>query len=287
MATRPQEAIRAEEALPELRDAHASAHLGAYLRELRDRRTYVWHVSINELKTRQITNVLGNLWHLLNPALTIGVYYLIFGLLLKTDRGVENFLLFLTVGLFIFQFTQKATISGAKSIVSNKGIIKAVRFPRALLPISSTTTELLAAIPTFAIMYVIAMLDGVGPSTRWLAIVPIVAIQFLFSLGAAMLAARATTHFSDVQQILPFIFRLILYASGVIFSVDAYVDGDSPTRWLFTLNPVYCFITLGRWSVMGGEFQADLLLSCLVWTVALLVVGFLWFRAGEERYARD
>lgn len=280
-------ATRTEAAIPELRDAHASAQLGAYLRELWERRTYVWHVAINELRQRQITSVLGNLWHLLNPALTIGVYYVIFGLLLQTDRGVESFLVFLTVGLFIFQFTQKATIDGARSIVANKGIIKAIRFPRALLPISSTTTEFLAAVPTFAIMYLVAMLGGYSPNIRWLAIVPIIAIQFLFSLGAAMLAARATTHFVDTQQILPFIFRLILYASGVIFSVDAYVNADSWTRWLFTLNPVYCFITLARWAVMGGEFRADLLLSCLVWTVALLIVGFVWFRAGEERYARD
>jgi teichoic acid transport system permease protein len=273
--------------LPELHDAHASARLPVYLRELADRRSYIWHVSVNELHHRQITNVLGNLWHLLNPALTIGVYYLIFGLLLETSRGVEDFLLFLTVGLFSFQYTQKATIDGAKSVVSNKGLIKAVRFPRALLPISSTFTELLATIPNFLIMYVVAVMSGVGPSWTWPLIVLVVAVQTMFNLGAAMVAARATTHFVDTLQILPFVFRLILYASGVIFSVDAYVASDSWTHWLFILNPVYCYITLTRWTVMGGDFQWDLVVSGSIWAIALLIGGFLWFRAGEERYARD
>ena len=82
-------------------------------------------------------------------------------------------------------------------------------------------------------------------------------------------------------------FRLILYASGVIFSVDAYVDEGSLADVLFTLNPMYCFITLGRWSVMGGDFRTDLLVSAVVWSIVMFVGGFLWFRAGEERYARD
>ncbi|NNE10942.1 MAG: ABC transporter permease [Ilumatobacter sp.] len=275
------------ETLAPLRDVHASSRLGPYLTDLYGRRSYVWHVAVNELRHRQITSVLGNLWHLLNPALTIGVYYLIFGPLLGIDRGVDNFLLFLTIGLFIFQFTQKATIDGAKSIVTNLGIIRAVRFPRSLLPTTSTVTEFLASAPNFVVLYFVAIVAGVPVSIRWLAMVPVVAIQLVFTLGAAMVAARMAHHFIDTIQILPFVFRLVLYSSGVIFSVDAYVESDSWVQWLFTLNPMYCYITLARWSVLGGDFPADLLLSGSVWAVAMLVAGFLWFRAAEERYARD
>ncbi|MEM1333313.1 MAG: hypothetical protein AAGG08_07630, partial [Actinomycetota bacterium] len=105
--------------------------------------------------------------------------------------------------------------------------------------------------------------------------------------GAAMIATRMAVHFYDTIQILPFIFRLVLYASGVIFSVDGYVVDNPAAELLFTLNPMYGFITLARWSVMGGVFPWDLLLSTVIWSAALLVVGFLWFRAGEDRYARD
>lgn len=271
----------------ELRDAHESAKLIPYLRELWQRRSYIRHVAVNELRSRQVTNVLGNLWHLLNPALTIGVYFLIFGVIIKSDRGVDNFLLFLTIGLFVFQFGQKSTIDGSRSIINNKGLIKAVRFPRALLPISSTVTEALASIPTFVVAYVVALATGTDITWRWIMLPPLLFLMMLFNMGTAMVAARLTTHFADTTQILPFVFRLALYVSGVIFSVDAYVEDNALANTLFTLNPYYCFITLARWSIMAGDLQTDLLLSASIWTAVSLVGGFLWFRASEERYARD
>ena len=273
--------------LPELRDAHEAAKLGPYLRDVWSRRSYVRQVSVSELRNRQVTNVLGNLWHLLNPALTIGVYYLVFGVIIQTDRGVENFLVFLTIGLFIFQFGQKSTTDGAKSVVSNKGLIKAVRFPRVILPLTSTFTEALASIPTFGVAYAVALVAGVDITWRWLMLLPLLVMMTVFNAGTAMVAARMTTHFNDTTQILPFIFRLLLYVSGVIFSVDAYVANNTLLNTLFTLNPYYCFITLGRWTILAGNLQTDLLVSATVWTIAIIIGGFAWFRAAEEAYARD
>lgn len=270
-----------------MRDAHETASLGPYLHELAGRWNYLWYVSANELRSRQITTALGNLWHLLNPILTILVYYVIFGLLLKTTRGVENFILFLTIGLFLFQYTQKATIDGAKSIVSNKGLIKAIKFPRALLPITSTVTETLASVSTFLVMYAVALITGETITWRWLMLPGVVGMMFVFNLGAAMIAARMTTHFQDTTQILPFLFRLLLYASGVIFSVEAYTQENPGMRMLFTLNPMYCFITLGRWCLMAGNLRGSLLLSATIWSISIVIVGFVWFRAAEERYSRD
>jgi teichoic acid transport system permease protein len=268
-----------------LADVHESAKLRPYLSDLWSRRSYITYVSASELRSRQVTTVLGNLWHLLNPALTIAVYYIIFGLLLQTTRGVDNFLLFLTVGIFIFSFTQRATISGAKSIVSNAGLIKSIKFPRALLPVTSTLTETLASLPSFAVLYAVALFTGEAPHWRWLLLPGIIALQMVFNLGAGFVAARATTHFRDTTQILPFVFRLLLYASGVIFSAEAYAD----SRWwfLFVLNPMYCFISLGRWSMLGDPTAGSVLVSALVWTAGAVIIGFFWFRAAEERYARD
>jgi teichoic acid transport system permease protein len=273
--------------LPELRDAHEAAKLGPYIRDVWSRRSYIRHVAVNELRHRQNTNVLGSLWHLLNPALTIGVYYLVFGLIIKSDRGVENFLLFLTIGLFVFQLGQKSTINGARSVVSNKGLIKAVRFPRVILPLTSTVTEGFAAIPTFGVAYVVALAAGVAITWSWLLLPPLLALMMVFNAGTAMIAARLTTHFADTTQILPFVFRLLLYVSGVIFSVEAYVSDNDALKMLFLLNPYYAYITLARWSIMGGDLPTDLLVSAVVWAVLIFIVGFAWFRSAEEAYARD
>jgi teichoic acid transport system permease protein len=271
----------------ELRNAHESARLGPYLRDLWSRRSYIWYVATNELRSRQVTNVLGNLWHLLNPILSIGVYFLIFGLFLDVGkRSSENFLLFLTVGLFVFQFTQKATTDGAKSIIGNIGSIRAIKFPRAMLPLTSTVTEAIAFWSSFIVIYFTAALY-VEPRWQWVFLPVIVAVQAIFNTGSAMIAARLTTHFHDTTQILPFFFRMLLYGSGVIFSVEAYAEGNGAVKWLFTLNPMYCFITVARWAVIGTTLKAEYIVSGLAWTLAILVFGFLWFRNAEERYARD
>jgi teichoic acid transport system permease protein len=142
-------------------------------------------------------------------------------------------------------------------------------------------------IPTLVVMFVVALVTGASPSLRWFGVLPLIGVQFVFTLGCALIAARLTTHFIDTLQILPFVFRLILYASGVIFSVDAYVDKGGLAYALFVLNPVYCYISIARWSVIGTPMRDELILSGAIWAIVTLVVGLLWFRANEERYARD
>lgn len=272
----------------ELVDAHANRRTGAYLRELWGRRSYVSYVAQSELRQRQIATVFGSFWHLLNPVLSIAVYFLVFGLILKTDRGVDgvaDFLLFLTIGLFVFQFTQRAVTQASTSIVANRGLVQAIRFPRALLPLSATLTETFAAIPTFVVAYVVAAAVGEPVSWRWLVLPAIMAWQMLFNVGVAMIAARLTTHFRDMQQLLPFLFRLLIYGSGVFFSVESYVD-DWRVELLFILNPVYGFIELARWSIMGMAIEFHIIAALLVWTLGAVVGGFLWFKSAEHSYDR-
>jgi len=270
----------------ELRDVHETDRLSAYLGVMWQRRGYIGFVALQEIRRRQVNNVLGNLWHLLNPALSIAVYFLIFGLLLKTTRGVDNFFAFLTTGLFVYQFTQRSTISASKSIVANRGLLQAIQFPRAILPVSTTVTELLAALPSFGVMLVVVVATGESPSLRWLAFPLVLALQMVFNLGIGLFTARLTTHVRDMSQILPFIFRLLLYGSGVIFNVEAYAEGNAALEWLFRLNPMYCFLTMARWTMLGGSLDGIVVLSAVVWSVFAFFIGFWWFRRAESTYGQ-
>lgn len=273
---------------PRLVDAHRTERLGPYLSEVWERRGYIVYVAASELRSRQAHTVLGNLWLILNPVLTVAIYYLIFGLLLDVTRGVDNLILFLTVGVFLFRITQQSTTLGANSIVKNTGLIRSIRFPRAILPLTSVAIVTLSSISTLGVMYAVALLTGEPVRPQWVLLPAVVAMLTLFNCGAAMVAARVTTHFRDTTQILPFVFRLLFYGSGVIFNVSAYAAGDDWITILFTLNPMYGFIEMGRWTMMGGDtVTVGMILSVAAWTVALAVGGFLWFRAGEQGYARD
>lgn len=230
-----------------------------------------------------MNSVLGNLWHLLNPALQITVYWLIMGVVLGVSRGVDNFIAYLTIGIFTYQYAQRSTMAGAKCVRKNRGLITIISFPRVLLPVTSTAIEALALVPGFLVMYVVAIVTGEEISWSWLLVVPNLALFTLFNVGLAMTAARATSHLADVEQVLPFLFRFGFYGSGVIFNVQEYVQRPE-YQLFFELNPFYCFIELNRTFILGGDLDPLVPLSAVTWTTVMFVGGFLWFRAGEDRY---
>lgn len=231
-------------------------------------------------------SVIGNLWHVLNPLLQMAVYFLIFGIVIEINRGVDNFILFLGTGIFFFLFTQRTTIAGANSMAKNKGMMRTLTFPRALLPLSSTLTEVMAMSGPTMVVFVVAILTGEPFALRWFLVIPLLAMMSFFNLGLAFFAARATNAIHDVTQILPFVFRLLFYASGVLFRVDAYVEGRK-FAWVFEYNPLYCVITTARWCMLGGDYNPRLLWTFAAYSIALPILGLLWFRRGEAKYGRD
>jgi len=254
-----------------------------YLRRLWERREYLIHVLRNELRSRNMNTVFGNLWNLLNPVLSIAVYYLVFGVLLGITRGVEYFIPFLAIGVFGYQYTQRSTTQGAKSLVSNLGLLRSISFPRAMLPLTTVLTETLAFLPTVAVAFVVALAAGVPVSITWLVVIPLVLLHVLFNIGAAFVVARLNHSFRDIENILPFLFRLLFYGSGVIFYVGAYLENPN-LRWLFIGNPLFSFLALYRWAVLDMPAVWTELVSVLVWTFVLLIGGLWWFRRAEASY---
>lgn len=255
-----------------------------YIRSLWQRRSYAFYVAGSELRDRQITSTLGNLWYLLNPGLQILVYFIVFGVVIPGVRaGTDNYIMFVTVGILLFTTTQRSMVTGSQSIVRNRGLIQSFSFPRALLPLTSSLTEFLASLPGVLVMMFVAIATGEEITLAWFALVPVLLSLFVLNLGLAFLAARITTYFRDFDQILPFMLRLLLYMSGVLFSVEAMMEGRS-FRWVFEANPIHAHIALARWALMGGELSLTWIACSAAWGLSLLVVGLVWFHTGEKHY---
>jgi len=268
---------------PTLHPPGSFAPLGVYLSRLWDRRGYLSYGPRTELRSRNQNTVLGNLWHLLNPILSIAVYYLIFGVILGVTRGVEFFLAFLAVGVFTFQFINKGVRSCAGSLRRNLGLLRSINFPRAIIPLSATITEFLAFLPSVVVMAVVTVANGAPVRMSWLAVVPLTMVLVAFTAGAGLVSARLNHLLPDFENLLPFVFRLLFYGSGVLFSVEAYVTSERLLA-LFVANPVYSFLTLFRWAFLGMPMSGWEVLSIGVWTVGLVVGGLWWFRRGEATY---
>lgn len=256
--------------------------IGEYLREIYGRRAYLWHVPRQELAAQQVNTALGSLWNLLNPMLLIGFYYLIFGLLLDVNRGSDNYITFLAIGVFTFQFTQRSVMSGGNSIINNVGLIRSIQFPRAMLPLSSTLKQFWLHLPTIPLMLAVAIVTGEQIRIAWLLLIPLLAVQTVMSAGFGLIAARAVHAVPDLANLLPIIFRLLFYGSGVLFAVEQRASGR--VLYLFQFNPLYDILELNRGILMQEPVSTIEVLSLLIWAISAAVIGIFWFHRDESFY---
>ena len=232
---------------------------------------------------------LGSAWLLLDPLLNGIGYFLIFGLLLGASRGIENFIGYLIIGVFLFQMSSRAIVSGARVIPTNRNVIQAFNFPRATLAVAVNIRELLANIPVIIMM--LLMILVIAPAEeitwRWLLLVPAVGLQLVFNLGAGLLLAPLVAKVNDVVHVISFAMRFWMFASCVMFSIDRY-DSVPIIKAIVEANPLYLVLDIVRSSVLyaqtpGWQSWAGL----AAWALGTVVVGMLAFWKGEESYGRD
>jgi teichoic acid transport system permease protein len=273
----------------ELRRLDTQLPTGRYLAAMWDRRDFVVAMPLEELRVSHQDTLLGNVWHLGNPLLTTLVYYFVFGVLLGVDRGVDNFILWLTIGVFTFGLTRGSVMGGSRSISSNLGLMRAIRFPRALLPVSVVISRLLTFGYQLAVIVVLALLTGEGISRRWLFLPVVLAVHTALNLGGAFTAARLNDSFRDVQEIIPFLFRLLIFFSGVMFPIENRLAGRNVPallRTLIALNPLTPMINMYRWVFLGTPMSPGGVAYAVLAAGTLLAFGFWYFRGAELRYGR-
>jgi len=258
--------------------------LPTYLRQVWDRRWFIVRVPTEELRAENSTTSLGSWWHLLNPLLFLGVYYVLFSVGLRADATIKHFTTYLSIGIFFFRYSEQAAQRGSRALTNNASLILSVRFPRLILPLTGVVTALIYLAIGMVALVIIAFADGALPRPSWLLVIPLIMLQTVFNTGLAALLARAVFQVHDVQNMIQHVFRVLFYASGVLFPVSAFFSD----RWLiaFVVNPFFAFVSLYRWAILGDPAPSGTVLSALVWSAVIAVVGVWWFRRGELNYGR-
>ncbi len=286
----PDEALDLHEA-ERLADANGLRALGErppllrYLADLWNRRSFLFTLATAQSAARYQHNRLGQLWSVFNPMLLIASYFFVFGFLLNTSRGVNNFIGFLSIGVVLFQFISANIGSGAKAVTSNIGLVRALRFPRALLPISVTLTEFIASLPAFGLLFVLMIVTGESPKWGWLLWPVVVMLMMMTLTGFAFMLARLVNVTRDVANLIPVSIRLLRYISGVFFPIQHYAHG-----WVglvLTYQPFALPLTLGRESLMNEfHFGWSYWVAAVFWAFFSLGVGIVVFWRDEARYGR-
>lgn len=281
--------------LSHLADEHHLPRVGArppltkYLKEAWQRRAFVWYLAVYRIRSRFESNRLGIVWVVLRPLINALIYGLIFGLVLAGYRQ-PHYAEYVVVGVFFWEFFTLCLIQGAKAITGNRNLVQSLAFPRITLPAATWMEQLI----TLAIMLValgpILMLFGHRPTWGWLMIIPLALIYAIFGFGVALIAARLTVHVSDLTEILPFVARILFYASGVIFNIQQVLETHPLILEIYNFYPIYQVMRIARHYLIGGpayDYPPVYWVYLSIAAIATLVFGLIFFWSAEERYGRE
>jgi teichoic acid transport system permease protein len=264
---------------------------GAYLGQIWRYRNFIRTYASAKLAASYGESRLGRLWQLLTPLTNAAVYFLIFGVILNTRNGVDNFAAYLCIGFFVFNYTQAVAQQGVQAISGNLGLIRALKFPRACLPLATTVTQLQHMLSSMVVLLGIVLATGEPVRWEWVLLIPMIVLTTLFNTGLALVLARVGAKATDIRQILPFILRTWMYGSGVFYSVDTFSEHlPGPVAAVVQANPLVIFIEIARGALLGTTDRMmslpQLMLYASGWAVVSAVGGFVYFWQGEQGYGR-
>ena len=262
-------------------------NLRVYLTDLWARRYFAIEMSRTQIRSQHLNTALGQLWLILNPLLLALVYFALI-LILGRGHGQPDYLPHIMAGLFLYYYFNACVRGGAGSVVGGGRLILNTAFPKALLPLSEVLVGAFRFLPTLVVFVAVRLMKGDGLSWTMLWGAPVFALVTIFGAGMAMLFATLNLYFRDVSNFLPYLLRLWLYLSPVLYFPEQLLDRlpTSLDHVAVVANPL--FARLATWSrvmVQDEMPQTSYLLLSGGWAIVALVVGSYVFLSREREFA--
>ena len=253
-----------------------------YVREVWRRREFAMELSRTDLRAQHFDTLFGKFWLVLNPLLLSGVYFVLLDIL-RGGRSGPGFFAHLVAGIFAYHFVSGAVRSGVKSVTSGGKLIMNSAFPRVLLPLSSVITGFKQFLPTMIIYVPIHVITNRPVGWHLLWVLPLVLMLAVMAAGLSMLVAALQVYFRDLKSLLPYVLRVWLYASPVLYYASRVPDRY---QWLLVANPLAA--PLSAWSdVLHSGRAPEVWQLAVGWGWALLIFGgsLLFFMSREREFA--
>jgi lipopolysaccharide transport system permease protein len=248
----------------------------------------LWHyrdllvfLAWRDIAVRYRQTIAGVAWALLQPAMTMILFTIIFGRLAHMDGGGMPYPLLVLAGLIPWQLFSAALTGSGDSLVANAGLISKVYFPRIIIPMAAVSVAIVNALVSLALLAVLMPVYGVWPTWRLVALPLLLMLTALIALGAGLVVSAMGVRYRDIRFVLPFVVQCGFFAAPVGYSTVVV-----PEHWrmVFALNPMVGVMEGFRWSILGHAVQElpQMLAMSAATMVVLLVVGRWAFRAVER-----
>lgn len=236
-----------------------------------------------EIRGKYKGSWLGVLWTFLNPLLMLAVYAFVFPYILRVN--VENYTIFMIVALIPWNFFTTAIQTGTGSVVANGNILKKVYFPREIIPISITTSQLVNFLITCIIMFVFILFSGVGFSYHILLMPLLILIQYLITLAFVFVLSALTVFIRDIDHFVSVFLTLGFYATPIVYQASML---PQKFQWVLSFNPMAQIVEAYRAILYYHQMPNFTML--LIWgilSLGLLIVGYIIFKHLEKSFVEE
>jgi ABC-2 type transport system permease protein len=249
-------------------------------------------LAVTDFKLRFFGSALGYLWTLVRPLMLFGVLYVVFTEVVKFGGGVDHYPVYLLTSLVLFTYFSETTSRGVISLVERENLLRKMRFPRMVIPLSVALHALFNLGLNLIVVFIFILGSGIEPRVEWLELVPLVALMVAFASGVTMLVSALYVRYRDVQPIWEVVLQMLFYASPIIYVASAYPDS---VENLAMANPIAAIATQARHALIDPDAPtAAATIGGTVWllvplgVVALVsVLGFWVFTREAPRIAEE
>jgi len=241
-----------------------------------------------DISVRYKQTVLGALWAIFQPLVTMVIFTFIFNRVAKVESGDGTpYPIFLYVGLLFWQYYSGTLTKASDSMVLNAGMVQKIYFPRLILPAASAITGFVDLAVSSIILVIMMIYYGFVPHLVGIAILPCLLVcMLLSSLGTGLVLASLNVKYRDVRYALPFLIQTLMYVTPVIYPVAMLAKYPIIKECMLWLNPMSGVISNARAGILGNSpIDWHALLASTVSSIILFVIGLYYFRATERYFA--
>jgi ABC-2 type transport system permease protein len=242
-------------------------------------------LAVTDFKLRFFGSALGYLWSLVRPLLLFGVLYVVFTEIIRFGGGVDHYPVYLLSSLVLFTFFSETTSRGVTSLVERENLLRKIRFPRLVIPLSVALNALFNLSLNLVVVFIFVFASGISPRASWLELPLLVLLLVLLATGVTMLLSALYVRFRDIEPIWEVALQLLFYGSPVLYVITTVPES---VRELAAMNPIAVVLTQMRHAVIDPSApSAASAVGGWEWLAVPLAIVAAVFLIGLWVFARE
>ncbi len=224
--------------------------------------------------------VLGMLWSVLGPLITLGVMALVFTQFF--GRNMEHYIIYMFCGNLLYSFFKESTGTGMTALYDNSSIFSKINVPKYMFLLSKNVSSLINFGINIIVLFIFCIVDGVAFSWKFIMLLYPIGCLVVFNLGVGLILSALYLMFRDMKYLYDIFTLLLMYLSAIFYSIDAY---SQKVQYLFYLNPIYVYIRYFRKIILEGTIpKLSFHLLAAAYAIVVLVIGAVIYKKKNYKF---